>query len=153
MALPLAMLKGLQMRTPVKIGLAGVFGCAFITVIFDILRAVETVTMGGVAGSTALWTNLESAVAVIVSCLPSLTALFSPKNSRNNGKNRNPYRQRSLAISESAHLVMSARSSVRSGCSGRNSAAGASEKIIVTSSRSMPAPVTDQPPCEEIATV
>ncbi len=141
------------MRTSVKVGLAGVFGCAFITVVFDVLRTVETVTKGGVAGSTALWTNLESAVAVIVSCLPSLTALFSPKNPRNNGKTRNPYRQRSLAISESAHLCMSGGSSVKSGCSGRTSAAGASEKSIVTSSGSMSAPVTDQPPCKEIATV
>ena len=98
MALPLAMLKDLQMRTPVKVGLAGVFCCAFITIGFDILRAVETESKYGVKGSTALWTNLESAVAVIVSCLPSFTALFSPKNKRNNGKNRGPFRQRSLVI-------------------------------------------------------
>ncbi len=137
MALPLAMLKGLQMRTPVKVGLAGVFCCAFITVVFDVLRAVETDTKGGVKGSTALWTNLESAVAVIVSCLPSLTALFSPKNDRNGIKNRGPYRQRSLVISDSAKICMSAGSSAKSGSAGRTSAAGESEKDVIDCSNSM----------------
>ena len=76
MALPLAMLKDLQMRTPVKVGLAGVFCCAFITIGFDILRAVETERKTGVRGSTALWTNLESAVAVIV-CLARKTSAMT----------------------------------------------------------------------------
>ena len=137
MALPLTMLRGLQMRTPAKIGLVGVFGCAFITIAFDILRAVETDTRGGIPGSTALWTNLESAIAVIVSCLPSLTALFNRPNSRKDGRNSNPYRQRSLAISESARLCMSPGNSVKSGCSGRTSIAGALEKMNVTSSDSI----------------
>ena len=140
MALPLAMLKGLQMRTPLKIGLAGVFCCAFITIAFDVLRAVETDTKGGVKGSTALWTNLESAVAVIVSCLPSLTALFSPKNHYNGIKNRGPYRQRSLVISNSAKVCMSAGSSAKSGNGGRASAAGESVKDVIDSSNSIQEP-------------
>ena len=105
MALPLAMLKDLQMRTPAKIGLAGVFCCAFITVAFDILRAVETETRGGVEGSTALWTNLESAVAVIVSCLPTFTALFNTKNNRTLGKNRGRYRQKTLHVTDSTNFM------------------------------------------------
>ncbi len=60
MVLPLAMLKSLQLRTMAKVGLAGVFCCAFITIALDISRAVETITNGGTPGSTALWTNLES---------------------------------------------------------------------------------------------
>lgn len=139
------MLKGLQMRTPVKVGLAGVFCCAFITVAFDILRAVETDTKGGVKGSTALWTNLESAVAVIVSCLPSLTALFNPTNERNDGKNRGPYRQRSLVISDSAKVYMSAGGSVRSGSAGHASVAGDSVKDVVSSSSSMYEPAARAP--------
>lgn len=113
MALPLAMLKSLQMRTSVKLGLAGVFCCAFVTIAFDILRAVETDTKGRIEGSTALWTNLESAVAVIVSCLPSVAALFSPKNERNGVRNRSPHRQHSLVISNSAKHCVSAGSSVK----------------------------------------
>lgn len=131
MALPLAMLKGLQMRTSAKVGLAGVFCCAFITIVFDILRAVETDMKGGVKGSTALWTNLESAVAVIVSCLPTLSALFNPKNEHNGGRGRDPYMQRSLVISDSAKLCVSAGSSVKSSIDSRTSATGDPEKNIV----------------------
>lgn len=105
MALLLAMLNDLQMRTPVKVGLAGVFCCAFITIGFDILGAVETERETEGRGFMALWTNLESAVAVIASCLPSFTALFSQKNKRNDGKNRGPFRQRSLVIFDSPNSV------------------------------------------------
>ena len=143
MALPLAMLKGLQMRTPVKLGLAGVFCFAFITIAFDILRAMETNTKGGIKGSTALWTNLESAIAVIVSCLPSLTALFSPKNEPSGGRHRGPYRQRSLAISDSAKLYLNTGCSLKSGYSERTSADGQSDHGIVTSTSSMQESSTD----------
>ena len=139
MMLPLAMLKGLQMRTPIKVGLAGVFGCALITIAFDILRAVETDTEGGVPGSTALWTNLESAIAVIVSCLPSLVALFRPKNHGNDRENRGPYRQRSLVVSESAKLSLNPASSVNSGYSSHTSAAGESTKTLAPSDGAMSA--------------
>ena len=127
------MLKGLQIRTPVKVGLAGVFGCAFITISFDIIRAVKTNTEGAVQGSTALWTNLESAVAVIVSCLPSLVALFSPKAKGNHRKNRDPYRQRSLVVLNPAKLSVDAGSSVNSEYSGHISANGESEKTLAPS--------------------
>ena len=137
MALPLAMLKGLQMRASAKVGLARVFCCAFITIVFDILRAVETDMKGGVKGSTALWTNLESAVAVIVSCLPTLSALFSPKSERNGGRSRHPYAQRSLVISDSAKLCMSAGSSLKSSSNSRTSATGDLEKDIFGLSISM----------------
>ena len=131
------MLKGLQMRTSAKFGLAGVFCCAFITIVSDILRAVETDMKGGVKGSTALWTNLESAVAVIVSCLPTLSALFSPKNERNGGRGRDPYMQRSLVISNSAKICMSAASSMKSSSGSHTSATGGLEKDIVRLSISM----------------
>ena len=145
MALPLAMLKDLQMRTPAKVGLAGVFCCAFITVAFDILRAVETDMKGGVEGSTALWTNLESAIAVIVSCLPSFIALFSTKNDRKTGRNVSPYKQRSLVITDSAKLIVSAGSSVKTVKNGHSSAAGTSEKDIASSRSSMQEPATNTP--------
>ena len=137
MALPLAMLKGLQMRTPVKLGLAGVFCFAIITIAFDILRAVETNTKGGIEGSTALWTNLESTIAVIVSCLPSLVAMFNPKNEQRGGRHSSPYRQRSLAIANSAELYINTRSSSKSGYSQRTSAGGHSDHGIVSSTSSM----------------
>ena len=137
MALPLAMLKNLQMRTQAKFCLAGIFCCAFITVIFDILRAVEIETRAGVKGSTALWTNLESAVAVIVSCLPSFAALFSPKNERNGGRKCSPYRQRPLVITDAAKVCMSAGESMKSESDDRIFAATGSERNIAISSSSM----------------
>lgn len=137
MALPLAMLKDLQMRTPAKVGLAGVFCCAFVTVVFDILRAIETDTNGEIEGSTALWTNLESAIAVIVSCLPSFTALYNTTNHRNVGKHGNSYRQRSLVITDSAKLHVSGGSSISSGIGGGTSAAEDLEKDVVNSNTSM----------------
>lgn len=153
MALPLAMLKGLQMRTPVKLGLAGVFCFAIITIAFDILRAVETNTRGGIEGSTALWTNLESAIAVIVSCLPSLVALFSPKNEQNRGRHRSPYRQRSLAISDSAKLHLNTGSSLKSGYSERTSADRQSNHGVVSSTSSVQEPSTDHAQSEGSLTV
>ena len=131
------MLKDLQMRTPVKLGLAGVFCFAVITIAFDLLRAVETNTKGGIEGSTALWTNLESAIAVIVSCLPSLVALLNPKKEQNGGRHGGPYKQRSLAISKSAELYINTRSSSKSGYSERTSAEGQSDHGIVSSTSSV----------------
>ncbi len=127
MVLPLAMLKSLQLRTMAKVGLAGVFCCAFITIAFDISRAVETVTNGGTPGSTALWTNLESAIAVIVSCLPSLKALLGPRRNHGAGRVAGPYNPRPLAISESAKSYMSAGSSDGSGATRLVAAARCSE--------------------------
>ena len=150
MALPLAMLKGLQMRTSAKVGLVGVFCCAFITIAFDILRAVETDMKGGVKGSTALWTNLESAIAVIVSCLPTLSALFSPKNERNGGRGRDPYLQRPLVISDSAELCMCAGSSVKSSSNSRTSATGILEKDFVGLSTSMEKSAGDRTQSKEV---
>ena len=149
MALPLAMLKSLQMRTSAKVGLAGVFCCAFITIGFDILRAVETEKKGDIKGSTALWTNLESAVAVIVSCLPSLAALFSPKNKHSDCKNRGLYRQRSLIVSDSAKLYINIEGSVKNGYSGQTSAAEGSAKTLVPFSGAMLAPIIDDFHCKE----
>lgn len=145
MALPLAMLKRLQMRTLVKVGLAVVFCFALIIITFDILRAVETETNGGTEGSIALWTNLELAVAVIVSCFPSLTALFNPKNEGNGGKNWGPYKQRSLVQLDSATLYVSAGNSVKSGYNGRASPGAELEKVFATSGDSMQGPAADGP--------
>ena len=138
------------MRTPAKVGLAGVFGCAFITICFDILRAVKTDKEGAVQGSTALWTNLESAVAVIVSCLPSLVALLSPPNKR---KNRGPYSPRSLVVSKSAKLCMSGGSPVKSEYSGHNSIAGESEKILVPSDGATSAHGAYDVECKEVSAI
>ncbi|KAL6720640.1 hypothetical protein ACLMJK_002565 [Lecanora helva] len=112
MALPMAMLKGLKLRTSAKIGLAGVFSLAFVTIAFDILRAVQTLTSGGHAGSTPLWTNLESAIAVVVSCLPSFVALRSSRKAEGSGRKPIAYQPQALMVSDSARLCMSGEGSL-----------------------------------------
>lgn len=136
MALPLAMLKTLQMRTTAKLGLAGVFCCAIITIAFDILRTVETLTKGGDVGSTTLWTNLESAIAVIVSCLPSFAALVNKRDRKNAGRKASPYRLRSLIVSDPVKVCISAGSSINSREDRRSSEASKSEKASPNASYS-----------------
>ena len=98
MALPLIMLRHLQMSRSAKIGLAGIFGVGIITIVFDIVRTVETMTNTSL-GSTALWTNLESTVAIMVSCMPSYRALLG--GSRRVTGNSRPRKQRTSLRAES----------------------------------------------------
>ena len=115
MALPLAMLRRLQMGWKVKLGLAGIFCCAFVTIAFDILRSVETLTDGDRLGLTALWTNLESAVAVLVSCLPSLKVVPGPRRKGHSTENVTPYGQRSWPLSDTVKVYRPLGESSRSG--------------------------------------
>ena len=92
MALPLHILRALRITIRQKIGLATCFALGFIVVIFSIVRAVEILdTLTGLSSleradpiSLTLWSALESSIAVIVSCLPSLRILFlgTTENSR-----------------------------------------------------------------------
>ena len=111
MALPLAMLKPLQISQSAKLSLAAIFGLASFIIVFDILRTAETLSHSHIVGSTALWTNLEAAIAIIVSCLPSFVALLRPRKDhdgpeekKNNSASRYP--SRPLAISVSAKRLV-----------------------------------------------
>ena len=115
MALPLAMLRRLQMSRKAKLGLAGIFCCGVVTIAFDIIRTVETLTDGDRLGSTALWTNLESAIAVLVSCLPSLKALTGPRRKGHLTNNVRPYGQRSWPLSDTVKVYRPLEESSRSG--------------------------------------
>ena len=86
MALPLYMLKRLQMPMSSKIGLASVFCLAIFVIIFDIIRTVISIRGGAVGAESALWDILEATVAVIVSCLPTYRTLFSPRKRGSSGK-------------------------------------------------------------------
>ena len=78
MALPLFMVWGLQLRTPQKVVLAGIFSLAFVVAIFDILRTVESLQSGTFSG-VALWSSLEVTIAVMVASLPLYRAFLSSK--------------------------------------------------------------------------
>ncbi|KAK6593133.1 hypothetical protein ACHAPC_004623 [Botrytis cinerea] len=81
MALPLWMLKGLQMKTGQKIGLAVIFLIATIDVVFDILRTIYTVDGGAIALDT-LWDILEPTITVMISALPSYRTLFGDRRKK-----------------------------------------------------------------------
>lgn len=81
MALPLWMLKGLQMPTSQKIGLGCLFCLAFVGIAFDILRTVYSIEGESVTLDT-VWDTLETQFAVIISCLPTYRSLFSTVRKR-----------------------------------------------------------------------
>ena len=94
MAFPLYVLKGLQMQTSQKLGLASVFCLAILIVIFDILRTVfsaKSARGGAVGASTALWDILEVTIAVIVSCLPTYRAILTQRRQTKRRKTNGTY--------------------------------------------------------------
>lgn len=73
------MLPGLHIRNSQKLGIAGLFCLTFIAIAFDIIRTVESLSGTGSSLNT-LWTNLETAITVIISCLPTYnTVIFHPR--------------------------------------------------------------------------
>ena len=113
------MLRTLQIHRRAKLGLAAIFGLASFIIVFDILRTVETLGDSHTVGSTALWTDLEAAIAIIVSCLPSFVALLRPRKAHGMEKNTSRYPSRPLAISVSAKQYANASGSVEHGDSGQ----------------------------------
>ncbi|KAL8791657.1 MAG: hypothetical protein Q9195_005740 [Heterodermia aff. obscurata] len=102
MALPLAMTPTLQIPPKAKLSLAAIFGLASFIIIFDILRTAETLRRSHIVGSVALWTDLEAAIAIIVSCLPSFVALFRSRKGDGAEKTSGRYRSRPLVVSAEA---------------------------------------------------
>ena len=82
------MLRGLQMPTSRKVGLAVLFLIAITDVIFDITRTVYTINIKAVALDTT-WDILESTIAVIVSSLPTYKALLGPTKKWKNTRYQN----------------------------------------------------------------
>ena len=76
MALPLWMLRNLQIRTGQKIGLTLLFLIATIDIVFDILRTTYNLRGGLIGIETIIWDILEPNIAVIISALPTYRALF-----------------------------------------------------------------------------
>ena len=76
MALPIWMLKGMQMPASRKAGLAAIFSIAITDVVFDIVRTSFTVNGETEVSPWTVWDILEATVAVVVSALPSYRALF-----------------------------------------------------------------------------
>lgn len=75
MALPLWILRSIQLPISKKLGLASVFFLALAIVALDILR-IALGDGGGIVSLASLWDVLEPSVAVIVSTLPTYRALL-----------------------------------------------------------------------------
>lgn len=93
MALPLPVLYNLRINSQQKMGLVVIFCLGLITIIFAIVRVIETNATKTHVDPIwlALWSMIECAVAVIVACLPSLKALI-----RTGGTSKN-YNSRGLS--------------------------------------------------------
>jgi len=78
MVLPLVMLPGLNMRSSQKFGIAGIFCLSLVIVALEIARIVESLKGTGTSLNT-LWTNMETSIAVIVSCMPTYNTLISKR--------------------------------------------------------------------------
>ena len=99
MALPLWMLKNMQLPTSKKLGLASIFFLAFAIVVLDILR-IALGDGGGIVSLASLWDVLEPSVAVIVSTLPTYRALL-PSPEKSSKKKVSAYEYGSNGTSES----------------------------------------------------
>ena len=82
MALPLWMLKDLQIRIGQKIGLTLLFLVATISIVFDILRTFYDIYGGLIRLEVIIWDVWEPIVAVMISALPTYRALFKDHRRR-----------------------------------------------------------------------
>jgi hypothetical protein len=78
MSIPLALLRTLQLDRKKKIGLAVVFSLGCIIIAFAIIRMTQVIhhKIVDLVG-LAIWSSVESAVSVIVGCLPPLKGFFA----------------------------------------------------------------------------
>jgi hypothetical protein len=82
MALPIPMFWKLKVNLKQKIVLFSIFSLGVIVIIFAIVRVIETNPLAGHVDPVwlAVWSMVESSVAVVVACLPALRFLFSDKD-------------------------------------------------------------------------
>ena len=81
MAIPIWLVFGLKMSLSQKLGLSGVLGLGVIIIIFSVIRIIVTNTAGRQPEISwlALWSSIESSVAVIVACLASFKVLLNSR--------------------------------------------------------------------------
>lgn len=93
MALPLWLILGLKMSLQQKIGLVAVLSLGVIIIIFSVIRIIVTNTVGQQPEISwlALWSSIESSIAVIVACLASFKVLLSSKKSSSYGPSGGQY--------------------------------------------------------------
>ncbi|KAH7029080.1 uncharacterized protein B0I36DRAFT_128162 [Microdochium trichocladiopsis] len=92
MILPIYLAIGLKMSLKQKISLIAVLGLGCIVTVFSVIRIIVTytVTTQPEVSWLALWSTIESSIAVMVACLPSFKVLISQGVGSSN-KSRSKY--------------------------------------------------------------
>lgn len=77
--LPIPLLMRVQINLRRKIGLIGIFSLGLFTTVCSVLRMVQITTIAKTGDSTmlVLWGTIEMNVGIFLTCLPSLTPLFT----------------------------------------------------------------------------
>jgi hypothetical protein len=88
MALPIKLVWGLQMARSQKVAIIALFASAIFCIAFATVRVVQVGVKAGNHTSPspiwlALWTVIESAVAICIGCCPALTSIYHAANTRN----------------------------------------------------------------------
>lgn len=105
MILPLAMLRGLQMRRSQKYAIGLLFSLSFIAIFFDTLRLVKSILGGNELN--VLWYQLEETFAVIISAIPSYYSLMTWSKLRTTRPSNRYYDFRSGSKSSGSHNLSS----------------------------------------------
>ncbi|KAK0258033.1 hypothetical protein LTR91_005757 [Friedmanniomyces endolithicus] len=131
-ALPIAIVARVHISAPQKVALIGVLSLGLIIIGFAVARIVVTDAQGTHPEISwlALWSAIESSVAVLVCCLASFKALFTGKR---HGLSREPYY---------AHSSTQAREAISAHGSGVYHEHG-EVRMAGPSSRSRPIPLKE----------
>ena len=88
MALPIWMIKDLQMRPLQKLGLGVLFSLGTIVIVFEIVRSVKSIQKSTTFSEVAVYDITEACVAVIVSSIPTYRSLLKSDRRRKDGTYR-----------------------------------------------------------------
>lgn len=95
MILPIYLAIGLKMSLKQKVSLVAVLALGCIVTVFSVIRIIVTytVTTQPEVSWLALWSTIESSIAVMVACLPSFKVLVAQNRggSSSNSKSRSKY--------------------------------------------------------------
>lgn len=123
MALPLAKLPKLRMGIREKFGVGLIFSLTWIIIAMEIVRL--DFSLGGKGSSSNIvWTSTEASLAIIISCLPSFSALI---NYREKGRTRAATEYDRLAATRATNKTHSAKDLTKN--RSNKSVNGASEEI------------------------
>lgn len=107
MALPLSRIPRLRIGIVQKIGVGIIFSLSFVVIALELVRLVFSLKGTGTSVNV-VWTSTEASVAVIISCLPSFSALI---NYREKAQSRGtaPYDRLAASKATSKNKTQSAK--------------------------------------------